>query len=183
MSSYLSSRQLALAPGSVVVFEGLDKAGKSTQLDRMKQVIDPAHTTFAHMPSGFTEFTAAIYAVLEDGSTTPTDPLARQLTHLACHRESMHTLVEKSRSELWFSIAGGGRRWPTAGTDAAIVISGSTSTRFETSSKRSGHLSKPTPCSSSCTPTKPTATTSTASRWDTRPSRIRARRTSSGSPR
>lgn len=99
MSSYLSSRQLALAPGSVVVFEGLDKAGKSTQLDRMKQVIDPAHTTFAHMPSGFTEFTAAIYAVLEDGSTTPTDPLARQLTHLACHRESMHTLVEKSRSE------------------------------------------------------------------------------------
>lgn len=93
-----SSSPLTLTAGSVVVFEGLDKAGKSTQLDRMKQAIDPVGTTFAHMPSGFSGFTAGVYAVLEDKDTAPTDPLARQLAHLSCHSESMPTLVEKASS-------------------------------------------------------------------------------------
>jgi thymidylate kinase len=82
---------LTLRAGSVVVFEGLDKAGKSTQLARMKQVID-AGTTFAHMPSAFSDFTAKLYRVLEDAP--PTSPLARQLSHLACHSEAMPTLVQ-----------------------------------------------------------------------------------------
>lgn len=93
-----STSALTLTAGSVIVFEGLDKAGKSTQLERMKQAIDPAGTTFAHMPSGFSGFTAAVYAVLENKDTTPSLPLARQLAHLACHSESMPTLVEKARS-------------------------------------------------------------------------------------
>lgn len=95
-SASRSSSLLTLTTGSVIVFEGLDKAGKSTQLDRMKQAIDPCGTTFAHMPSGLSGFTAGIYAVLEDKHTAPTAPLARQLAHLACHSESMPTLVEKA---------------------------------------------------------------------------------------
>lgn len=61
MSPNLSPSHLTLTAGSVVVFEGLDKAGKSTQLDRMKQAIDPASTTFVHMPSGFSGFTTGVY--------------------------------------------------------------------------------------------------------------------------
>lgn len=91
----MSMNRLSLAPGSVIVFEGIDKAGKSTQLDRMEQAVDPADTTFAHMPSGFDGFTAGVYALLEDKDTAPTDPLARQLAHLACHSEAMPTLMEK----------------------------------------------------------------------------------------
>jgi hypothetical protein len=79
---------LTLKTGSVVVFEGLDKAGKSTQLARMKAVIDGASATFAHMPSGFSDFTARLYPLLEDASPT------RQLSHLACHSEAMPRLVE-----------------------------------------------------------------------------------------
>lgn len=85
------SSSLTLKAGSVVVFEGLDKAGKSTQLARMKEVINAAGTTFVHMPSGFSDFTARLYRVLEDAP--PRSPLARQLSHLACHSEAMPTLV------------------------------------------------------------------------------------------
>lgn len=83
---------LTLKTGSVVVFEGLDKAGKSTQVARMKEVIDSAGATFAHMPSAFSDFTARLYRLLEDAP--PTSPLARQLSHLACHSEAMPTLLE-----------------------------------------------------------------------------------------
>lgn len=93
-----SKLPLGLAAGSVIVFEGLDKAGKSTQLERMKRAIDPSGTTFAHMPSGFSGFTAGIYAVLENQDTAPVGSLSRQLAHLACHSESMPRLVEKARS-------------------------------------------------------------------------------------
>lgn len=85
---------LTLKPGTIVVFEGLDKAGKSTQLGRIKKSLDPASTTYAHMPSAFSEFTAGLYALLEDKTTAPSGQLARQLAHLACHSEAMPALVE-----------------------------------------------------------------------------------------
>lgn len=50
------------------------------------------------MPSGFTGFTGGVYALLEDQDTQPTDLLARQLAHLACHSESMPTLATKAKS-------------------------------------------------------------------------------------
>jgi dTMP kinase len=87
----MTPNTLNLKAGSVVVFEGLDKAGKSTQLARMKQAIDADGATFAHMPSAFSDFTARLYRVLEDAP--PTSPLARQLAHLACHSEAMPSLV------------------------------------------------------------------------------------------
>lgn len=92
-----SLNALSLTAGSVIVFEGLDKAGKSTQLDRMKLAVDPVGTTFVHMPSGFGGFTSGVYAVLEEKDTAPSHPLARQLAHLACHSESMPKLAEKAR--------------------------------------------------------------------------------------
>jgi thymidylate kinase len=84
-----------LQPGTVVVFEGLDGAGKSTQLELLRDALNPANghdgTMFAHMPSGNSRFTRGIYEVLE--GCKPRADLARQLAHLACHAENMLDLV------------------------------------------------------------------------------------------
>ena len=86
---------MRLKKGKVVVFEGLDKAGKSTQRDILESVLDPACTSFAHMPSGFSDFTRRMYRLLE--SRPPARSLARQLAHLSCHSESMDHLVEAAQ--------------------------------------------------------------------------------------
>lgn len=90
---------LRIQPGAVIVFEGLDQTGKSTQLDRLRASISGGSTTFAHMPSGFTSFTRRVYAALEGESADdkPKSGLAQQLAHLACHAESIRDL--KSASE------------------------------------------------------------------------------------
>lgn len=80
-----------LRPGSVVVLEGLDGAGKTTQLDRLRSWSWSPQPTFAHMPSGLTSLTGAIYELTEDNPIG--SPLARQLLHLACHAENMDALV------------------------------------------------------------------------------------------
>jgi thymidylate kinase len=78
--------------GAVVVFEGLDRAGKSTQLDRLSALSwSHPRPTFAHMPSGLTSLTSRIYALTE--GVPISSPLARQLLHLACHAENMAELV------------------------------------------------------------------------------------------
>lgn len=86
-----TSGHLTLRRGAVVVFEGLDKAGKTTQRDLLESVVDGASTTFAHMPSGFTEFTRRLYRLLE--SRPPSRSLTRQLAHLSCHSESIEELL------------------------------------------------------------------------------------------
>src|SRR5215213_1625864 len=82
----------AIKPGSVVVFEGLDRAGKSTQLDWLASLSwrDP-RPTFAHMPSGLTSLTTSIYGLTEREPIS--SPLARQLLHLACNAENMLELI------------------------------------------------------------------------------------------
>lgn len=81
-----------LKPGSVVVFEGLDRAGKSTQLDLLSGLNWRSPVpTFAHMPSGLTSLTSRIYALTEHERIS--SPLARQLLHLACHAENMPELL------------------------------------------------------------------------------------------
>jgi dTMP kinase len=85
-----------LAPGHVVVFEGLDKAGKSTQIEALSRIFDPDTVTFAHMPSGFTKFTKRVYEALESKKHRPKSGLAQQLAHLSCHAENMPELVESS---------------------------------------------------------------------------------------
>ncbi|GIJ22869.1 hypothetical protein [Micromonospora lutea] len=82
---------LRLAPGSVVVFEGLDRAGKSTQLAMLTRVVEPSSVDLIHMPSGTTPFTRGVYSLLEQDG--PVSGFARQLAHLACHAENHRALV------------------------------------------------------------------------------------------
>lgn len=81
-------------PGTVIVLEGLDRTGKSTQARALERELDPAATEHVHMPSGFTYFTNELYTMLESEEHRPTSGLARQLAHLACHAESMPRIVE-----------------------------------------------------------------------------------------
>jgi hypothetical protein len=39
-----------IRPGISIVFEGLDRTGKSTQLDMLRDALDPTSVVFAHMP-------------------------------------------------------------------------------------------------------------------------------------
>ena len=89
------SGHLVLKPGTVVVFEGLDKAGKSTQRDLLESVLDDTSTTFAHMPSGFTDFTRRLYRLLE--ARPPMRSLGRQLAHLSCHSDSIDELLNATK--------------------------------------------------------------------------------------
>ncbi len=83
--------RLRLTPGSVIVFEGLDRAGKSTQLAMLTRVVEPHSAELVHMPSGTAPFTQGVYSLLEQNG--PASGLARQLAHLACHAENHDALV------------------------------------------------------------------------------------------
>ena len=96
----MSEGTLAIHPGAVVVFEGLDRTGKSTQLARLRAALVPESAVFVHMPRGFGRFTERVYAALE-GETVdekPSSGLAQQLAHLACHAESVSHLAESVAS-------------------------------------------------------------------------------------
>lgn len=88
------ARPLHLRSGNVVVLEGLDKTGKSTQIERLKATLSAESTDFAHMPSGITEFSRNVYQVLEDPDRRPRSGLAQQLAHLSCHSENIPALFE-----------------------------------------------------------------------------------------
>lgn len=92
MPPTMSPSQVSLAPGSVIVFEGLDKAGKSTQLELLRARVSTNRTLFTHMPSGLTEFSRQLYSLLE--TNPPESGLARQLTHLASHGENISRILE-----------------------------------------------------------------------------------------
>lgn len=83
--------KVRLRPGSVVVLEGLDGTGKTTQFDRLRNWPWSQQPTFAHMPSGLASLSRAIYGLTEEDPIG--SPLARQLLHLACHAENMDALV------------------------------------------------------------------------------------------
>lgn len=88
----MSPSQINLARGSVIVFEGLDKAGKSTQLELLRARVSTETTLFTHMPSGLTNFSRQLYSLLEQNP--PESGLARQLTHLASHSENISEMIE-----------------------------------------------------------------------------------------
>jgi dTMP kinase len=87
----MSPSQINLTRGSVIVFEGLDKAGKSTQLERLRSRVSAETTLFTHMPSGLTAFSRQLYSLLEE--KPPGSGLARQLTHLASHSENISKII------------------------------------------------------------------------------------------
>lgn len=91
-----STKPIRLTHGSVIIFEGLDKAGKSTQLELLKANASPDETLFTHMPSGLTAFTRDLYKLLEN--RPPTSGLGRQLAHLSSHSENMTALLAATQS-------------------------------------------------------------------------------------
>lgn len=83
-------------PGSLVIFEGLDRSGKSTQRQRLSTLDWTAPAPlFTHMPSGLTRMTTSIYTLTEDFEIK--SPLARQLLHLACHAENIAAIADARR--------------------------------------------------------------------------------------
>jgi dTMP kinase len=85
--------ELYFRPGSLVVFEGLDRSGKSTQLKRLSMLDWAApEPIFTHMPSGMTTLTKNIYSLTENKQIS--SPFARQLLHLACHAENIASIAD-----------------------------------------------------------------------------------------
>ena len=82
-----------LKPDSLIVFEGLDRSGKSTQIKRVSALDWAAPgPRFTHMPSGMTDLTSSIYALTENRQIR--SPLARQLLHIACHAENIGPIAD-----------------------------------------------------------------------------------------
>jgi dTMP kinase len=82
-----------LCPETVIILEGLDRTGKTTQRDRLTSLAwaDPKPAV-THMPSGLAPISEAIYRLTEQEPITSL--LARQLLHLACHAENIPKLLE-----------------------------------------------------------------------------------------
>lgn len=104
----------ALLPGTLVVLEGLDRTGKSTQARALQRDLAPTSTSFAHMPRGLSRFTETTYELLESSDDGPASGVARQLAHLACHADSVPHLLRMLSSRAvvldrwwWSSVAYG----------------------------------------------------------------------------
>ncbi|MFI7126852.1 hypothetical protein ACIBQ1_14245 [Nonomuraea sp. NPDC050153] len=93
----MEQQKLHFRPGALVVLEGLDRSGKTTQHQLLSNLdwATPA-PLFTHMPSGLTPVTTSIYALTEDVEIKSS--LARQLLHLACHAENI-TAIADARQE------------------------------------------------------------------------------------
>jgi len=83
-----------LRDGALVVLEGLDSAGKSTQAEALIERLGRLGSApnRLHMPSGDSNVTKAVYEAMEDGGLK--SPFARQLLHLACHTENASKIAE-----------------------------------------------------------------------------------------
>jgi len=79
-------------PGSLVVFEGLDRTGKSKQIVKLLELPWDRPPALAHMPTGVANSTRDIYGVTELRKAD--DPLGAQLLHLAAHVFNMPALLE-----------------------------------------------------------------------------------------
>lgn len=89
-----------LKPRTLIVFEGLDATGKSTQFENIERgCYVPTTGTkifedpplFTHSPSGSTALGEMIYDFTEDHDIA--SPLARQFLHLASHAEEWETNI------------------------------------------------------------------------------------------
>lgn len=78
--------QLRMKPDTLVVLEGIDAAGKSTQLRRLKkrEWTNEVKPLFTHAPSGEDEVGHEIYVLTENYRDELT-PWCRQFLHLASH--------------------------------------------------------------------------------------------------
>lgn len=72
-----------LKPGTLIVLEGMDATGKSTQVDELNKLFPDGK--FTHQPSGVTVVGEVVYQITEQVSDM--HPLTRQFLHLASHAE------------------------------------------------------------------------------------------------
>src|ERR1700681_4914725 len=87
---------MKLRPGAVVILEGPNKAGKTTQREGIRRLAwEEPIPLITHMASGVTELTRVIYGVTENQAIGSS--LARQLLHLACHAENLPLLTAARR--------------------------------------------------------------------------------------
>lgn len=87
---------LTFRPGTSVVLEGVDGAGKTTQRRALQAARWAGRPPLcAHMPSGLVQFTHSIYDLVEKSRIE--SPLARQLLHLSAHAESIQALQSAKR--------------------------------------------------------------------------------------
>lgn len=85
---------MKIKTGAIVVFEGQDKTGKSTQASLVAKELEAATI---HMPSGASPLTASLYDTMEHVRTMR--PWTRQLLHLASHEENMPIIRETLRTK------------------------------------------------------------------------------------
>src|ERR1700760_2821735 len=118
-------------PGKLVVFEGMDNTGKSTQLEMFeaacyrptdKALYEPL-PIFTHQPSGTSsKLGLEIYELTEATDWRVNSPLSRQLLHLAAHAEHYATDILPALKEravmmdrCWWSTVAYGYRGVVAG--------------------------------------------------------------------
>lgn len=97
-----------IKPGALIVFEGLDGTGKTTQHEHIERAcVGLGHGSeplfepeplFLHMPTAGTNLGQAIYEITE-AITEDLDPLARQFLHLASHSQSVRFTIKPAREE------------------------------------------------------------------------------------
>lgn len=96
------SLPLSIKTDAVLVLEGLDGTGKTTQTERLERAcmgmgqdgkpLFVPEPRFAHMPSAGTHIGHAIYDLTETVGED-LDPLARQFLHLASHAQSVRKFI------------------------------------------------------------------------------------------
>lgn len=89
----MTTHPLRLKPGTVIVFEGLDQTGKSTQADRLRETLVPGSAAFSHLPTGVTPFSNSVAELLESPTSRPATAFAIQLAHLSSHADTMPELA------------------------------------------------------------------------------------------
>lgn len=86
----------SLKPSTLVVFEGLDAAGKTTQAEYFRA--HGVNLSVQHQPSGAPGIGREIYALTEN-YREELSPIARQLLHLACHAQHYNDVIIPSLAD------------------------------------------------------------------------------------
>jgi dTMP kinase len=126
----VTTHPLRLNPGAVIVLEGLDQTGKSTQADRLRKILLPGSAASVHLPTGTTSFSNNVAELLESSSSRPTTALAIQLAHLSSHADTVPQLAQAAAQgslvldRWWWSTVAygwfGGRLAETALSESAF---------------------------------------------------------------
>lgn len=123
----MAPSDLKMRPGAVVVFEGLDRTGKTTQSARLRSQLLGGAAVFAHMPTGSSEYGRLMYEIMQSRDRGPRSDISRQLAHLSCHAEEIPALVRGLShralvlDRFWWSTMAYGNLMP-GNEDSAVKV-------------------------------------------------------------